>query len=165
MKQRPTQILMLVILFLFFSCPFSKAQDDKISIVEFIEKPFGYTPSIENFRQHEQPKLKLQRYRFKKYESDTIYRFYRGSNQLFINKSRFDEIFMSGVIKSRRFEFNGGIQTGMKKEDFINSFTDTISDEGDTITFSSPDHANNYHFIFRHNRLKKVKIDNVKQRD
>lgn len=136
---------------------------ETIRIAEFMNRPFGVCPTIENLKQQKNPRLKLQRYRFKRYESDTIYRFYRGKNQLFFNKNQHEEIFMSAHIQSRRFPFIGGIHIGMKKDDFLNTFTEPIpGTDKDTITFRSADHPNNYSFIFKRNRLQAIRIDNKK---
>ena len=134
---------------------------------DFIEDPFGFKPTIENFSEKLHKRIKIKKYTFKNKKgyskSDTIYKFYKGRSLLFIDKPyKLEQSFFSGVIKNKKITLNYGIQVGMRKDDFIKIFSDIDGIAGDEITFSGKNMFNNYTFVFKNNKLRCIKIDNKK---
>ncbi len=142
----------------------SSAQEEEgpVSIKEFTYQPFNFKPTIKNFKKMDSPSLKMQKSIFKNHPTDTIYKFHRGKNEIFINRSPQDEIFIAAVIKSRRIELKGGIKTGMSLEELRNTFNKLLSKEKDNIIQIKGDqYPYTITFIFnRWNRLKLIRIKN-----
>ena len=139
-------------------------QQKQISIQDFVEKPLGFKPSIDGFKNYDHPEFKLHKSYFKNHPSDSIYKFYKGKNAFFLSKTRQGEYFFAGIVTSRKIIFNGNIHIGMTKEAFAESFTDEINTNKDTLEFRDISYPVNYTFFFKRNKLKKIKIDNKKSK-
>jgi hypothetical protein len=139
----------------------------KIGPVEkevFILKPFGYDPTIKNFKTY-LPSFKLQVYAMGNFHHpkiiDTIYQFHRLKSQLFIYKNRANrELFFAGNIYDSRIQLQNGIRVGVSKDVFYHCFTNMKPSLKDTVRISSKEALNSINFIFKGNKLKVIKIDN-----
>jgi hypothetical protein len=167
--QRTAKVLCVISLTLaLFSCKtqstLTKDSNVPMSKDAFMERPFGYEPTIKNFKKHIVPPYKLQLYSVKNKhqstETDTIYRFYRKSSELFIYKTRFGkEMFFAGNISDNKVVMFNGVQVGIPRGAFFNSFTDLKYSDNDTIKISSKVKMVNYKFVFKNEKLEAIKID------
>ncbi len=136
----------------------------------FLQDPFGFEPNIKNFSNKLHKRIRIRKYTFKNKQGysklDTIYKFYKGKSELFIDKPyKGKQKFFAGVIKNKKIGLNYGMKKGMKKKSFLNIFSDLNDTEGDTIKLSGKNIFNNYTFIFKRNKLYSINIDNKKQKN
>ncbi len=162
-------------LMLFICLPFVYSQertDDankiKITTREFLEDPFGFQPTIENFSDMLHKRIRIKKYTFKNKRGysklDTIYKFFKGRSVLFIDKPyKMEQSFFAGTIKNKKIKLNHGIQIGMEKDLFIDMFADIDNTPRDTIKLSDNNITNNYTFVFKNSKLHCIKIDNKRQ--
>ncbi len=135
-------------------------ESKSITVKEFLERPFNFVPSIKNFNASMSPSYKMQRYRMLKPPIDTIYRFYKGKNEIFLQRSKHDESMFAGSISSKKIQMQNGIQIGMYKKDFLCRFDGLMQRESDTIKLKHSDVNYCFTFIFKNDKLVLVKIDN-----
>jgi hypothetical protein len=131
----------------------------------FIEKPFGFEPTINNFRKNIVPPYKEQMYTMKnKYDPklvDTIYRYYLKKSELFVYKTRAGrELFFAGNIYDNKISLFNGVYVGMHRGAFFNSFTDLKFNNNDTVKISSDQRVSRCKFIFKNDKLTGIKIEN-----
>jgi hypothetical protein len=130
----------------------------------FILNPFGYEPSIKNFSVY-LPSYKLQIYttknRLNPSVKDSIFRFYRKKNELFIYKTKAGrELFVAANIYDNKILMQNRIRVGIDRSEFFKSFTNFKPSSEDTIRITSKKAGNTYYFIFKNDKLKIIKIDN-----
>lgn len=154
--------------FFIFSCTSHKATTNfsstPLSQSALMEKPFGYEPTIKNFRQHIVPPYKLSMYTVQNThqpsQKDTIYKFHRKKSQLFIFKSKSNrEMFFAGNISDDKITLLNGIRVGIKRAAFFNSFTDLKYSQADTVKMVSKAKMMNYKFVFKNDKLEAIKFD------
>jgi len=131
----------------------------------FIVKPFGYEPSIKNFKTYLPSSFKLQVYSMKNIHNpaiiDTIYKFYQRKSELFIYKNVSNkELFFAGNIYSSKIQLQNGVKVGMNRNDFFQCFSNLSPNKKDTIRISSKRATNSINFIFKDNKLEVIRIDN-----
>jgi hypothetical protein len=146
------------------------AQSAKISVKPlekdvFIMRPFGYEPTIKNFRTNLPSSFKLQVYSMKNIHNpsviDTIYKFYQKKSELLIYKnSNKRELFFAGNIYNHKIQLRNGVRVGMSRDEFFRCFENFKPRNDDTIRISSKRAINSINFIFKGNKLKVIKIDN-----
>jgi hypothetical protein len=130
----------------------------------FIAKPFGYEPTVKNFKAN-LPSYKLQVYTMKNIHNhsiiDTIYKFHRRKDELLIYKNVNNiEMFFAGRISSDKIKLKNGVRVGMSRDEFYKSFTNLRPKAEDTVRISSKRAPNSFNFIFKGNKLIMIKIDN-----
>jgi hypothetical protein len=131
----------------------------------FIIKPFGYEPTIKNFKEYLPSSFKLQVYTMKNIHRpsiiDTIYNFHHKKSKLLIYKNVNNrEIFFAGNIYTDKIQLSNGVKVGMKRNDFFRCFSNLPHSEKDTIRISSKRATNSVNFIFQKNELTAIKLDN-----
>jgi len=131
----------------------------------FIIKPFGYEPTIKNFKANLPSSFKLQVYSMKNLHNpsiiDTIYRFHQRKSELFIYKNvNNKELFFAGNIYTDKIELRNGVKVGMARNDFFQCFSNLKPNAKDTIRISSKRATNSVNFIFKNNKLTVIKLDN-----
>jgi len=144
---------------------------DKIGVTKplpkenFISNPFGYEASIKNFTAHLPSSYKLQVYttknKFYPKMVDSIFRFYHKKTELFIYKTYSKrELFVGGNIYDSRITLQNGIKVAINRDDFFKCFNDLKHNTLDTIRMVSKHAGTSYNFVFKHDKLKAIKIDN-----
>ena len=131
----------------------------------FTLKPFGYEPTIKNFRVYLPSSFKLQVYSMKNIHNpsviDTIYRFHQSKSEFFIYKNVNNrEMFFAGNIYTTKIKLNNGVKVGMDRSEFYKCFTNMKTSTRDTIRVSTKRATNSINFIFKKNKLDVIKIDN-----
>jgi hypothetical protein len=129
-----------------------------ISLVEFMDSPFGHDESIKSFT-NTLPKgtktQKLLRHISKNYLPDTIYNFKYKKSKIAVYKTRHNQEFMlGGVVKNPEIETINGLRTGMEKDKFFQAFTDVEKTQSDTINLKHPKKERKFSFYF--NRLGRL---------
>jgi hypothetical protein len=131
----------------------------------FIIKPFGYEPSIKNFKANLPSSFKLQVYSMKNIHNptiiDTIYNFHQKNSKFLVYKNRNNrELFFAGNIYTDKIQLQNGIRVGISRADFYKRFNNLKPDQKDTIRISSKKAPNSINFIFKNDKLSVIKIDN-----
>jgi hypothetical protein len=129
----------------------------------FIEKPFGYAPSIKNFTKNLVPPFKIQRFvvanKHNPKQNDTIIKFYKGKSQLFIYKTKFNqELFFAGNICHKNIVLCNGVKVGMSRGEFYNSFIDLKYSPDDTVKIMAQGPGDTYAFIFKNDKIVSIGI-------
>lgn len=156
------------ILILFISligCTSQKSNIDfqPLSQEQFLESPFGFKETIENFSNIEKPKFHIQKLlrKNKHYQekTDTIYKFtYKNSEIFFYKTHTGKEFLLAGKVLNKQIKLRNNISVGIKKEDFTKRFSDNLEFNSDSIEMIGD--GTKYTFIFENNKLKRVNIDN-----
>ncbi len=136
-----------------------------ISKEAVLANPFGYKPTIKNLSINLLPYYNLQIYSIRNIHnpqvSDTIYRFYRKKSELFIYKTITGrELLFAANIFDSKVVLKNGVRVGVTKEEFYNSFTNLKPITSDTVIIGSKKAATTQRFLFKHNKLDAIKIDN-----
>lgn len=162
MKNIFTIAFLSVILFYF---PFhSFSQDKPMDQEDFLEAPFGFKETIENFKTKTKVRFKTRKYlnKNKHYPeiADTIYQFrYRKSEVFFIKTHLNKEFLIAGNIVNRRIKLINDIHVGIKKDDFKNRFTTPLTFQKDSVIMIGE--GTKYTFIFnKRDKLDQIKFDN-----
>lgn len=171
LRQHPTTKVFMASAFavLIFSCtsqrPATKNNSNiPLSQSTLLEKPFGYEPTIKNFRQHIIPPYKLSLYTVQNQhqpsQKDTIYKFHRKKSELFIFKGKSNrEMFFAGNICDNKITLLNGVKVGINRAVFFNSFTDLKYSQDDTVKMTSKAKMMNYKFVFKNDKLVAIKFD------
>lgn len=161
---------LMLLLFLMTHCGvFTCKRNDRVYRIftqeAFMHMPFGYKPTIRNFKKYLPDKVRVRKYTRQGYHPvDTIYKFYYRNSKLLVNKSSTGhQIFMAGILRSGCISLKNGIRPGIRKRDFVNRFADLDTLANDTIRYEGNKTTNNYMFIFEDEVLKSIKIDNLKR--
>ena len=131
----------------------------------FIESPFGFDPTIKNFRKKVIPPYRETAYTMKNKHNpnlvDTIFRFYYKKSELFVYKTHEGRnLFFAGNIYDNKISLSNGIYVGMQRGAFFNSFTNLRYNTNDTVVISSEQRISKCKFIFRNDKLTGIKIEN-----
>lgn len=129
-----------------------------------LDKPFGYNPTIKNFKKNIIPPYKLSIYSMKNIHKstqiDTIYRFYHKKSELFVYKIQTGgELFFAGNIYDNKIRLLNGVEVGMNRGAFFNSFTDLKYSPNDTVKLASKTAPYTYKFVFKKDILSGIKIE------
>ncbi|MFC2096303.1 hypothetical protein ACFLQ3_01220 [Bacteroidota bacterium] len=130
---------------------------------EFLERPFGFDESIENFLNIVKPKFQTQKLlrKNKHYpeKTDTIYQFrYKKSEIFFYKTHQGQEFLLAGKVLNKQINLKNNIQVGITKDDFISKFSDEINFKADSLQMIGE--GTKYTFIFQEGKLYRINIDN-----
>ncbi len=140
---------------------FTQVDVKPLSVSEFLEKPFGYNESINNFKQKMPYKTKIQklikRSPRENHRPDTIYNFNYKKSKISVYKTRFNQEFvLGGIVKNSEIELANGIRQGMSREVFYKSFVDLPDNRRDTVVVKDSQLDRTFNFYFdKRNRLAK----------
>jgi len=128
---------------------------------ELLEKPFGHSESIKDFKNNMPSGTKVQKLIRRNprpnHRPDTIYNFMYKKSKWSVYKTQFNQEFvLGGVIRNPKVELANGIQIGMTKSKFIESIMDLTSDERDTVVIKHPKTNRTFNFYFdKNSRLQR----------
>lgn len=155
----------LILLISLLGCTSQKSSVDfkPLSQEEFLESPFGFKETIENFSNLEKPKFQTQKLlrKNKHYpeKTDTIYKFTYKKSEIFFYKTHTGkEFLLAGKVLNKQIEFINSIHVGIKKEDFTKQFLDNLEFNSDSVQMFGD--GTKYTFIFKDEKLQRVNIDN-----
>ncbi len=157
--------ILLTLLIGIISCTSHKLTTNynRLTQEEFLDNPFGFKETIDNFSHSSKPNFQTQKLlrKNKHYteKTDTIYQFtYKRSEVFFYKTHRGKEFLLAGKIVNKQIKFTNGIHVGMSKDEFSNRFSDTPIFNSDSIQMIGE--GTKYTFIFENNKLQRVNIDN-----
>jgi hypothetical protein len=135
----------------------------KISQKEFLEEPFGFKESIENFSNNSDAKFKTQKLlrKNKHYpeKTDTIYQLTYKKSEIFFYKTYMGkEFLLTGNILNRQIELKNGIRVGITQDEFIQRFSNKLELNKDSLMMIGE--GTKYTFIFDNEKLCRINIDN-----
>lgn len=143
---------------------YSLSQEKPMDQEEFLEAPFGFKETIDNFKTKTTTRFKTQKYlnKNKHYPeiADTIYQFrYRKSEVFFIRTHLNKEFLIAGNIVNKRIKLINDIHVGMKKDDFKDRFAASLTFQNDSVVMIGE--GTKYTFIFnKRDKLEQIKFDN-----
>ena len=159
------KLISICLIFIIWSCSLQKSvvPNQTISQDEFLNQPFGFTESIQNFQQLNNPRFKTQKLlrKNKHYpeKTDTIYQFTYKKSQIFFYKTHFGkEFLLAGKVLNKQIKLKNDIHVGLSKEDFIKRFSDNLNIQNDSIQMIGD--GTKYTFIFNKEKLYRINIDN-----
>lgn len=134
----------------------------KISQKEFLEKPFGFKKSIENFSNNSNAQFKTQKLlrKNKHYpkKTDTIYQLTYKKSKIFFKTYLGKKFLLTGNILNRQIELKNGIRIGITKDEFIKRFSNELKLNKDSLKMIGE--GTKYTFIFDKEKLYRINIDN-----
>jgi len=155
----------LLVVFVMNNCSVQKKKKkyEKISQEKFLEMPFGFEETINNFEGKIQPKFKteklLRRNTHYPEKTDTIYRFYYKKSEVFFYKTHFGkEFLLAGKILNGNVNLVNGIHIGLPKATFTDRFSNQLEFSGDSLQMEGE--GTKYTFIFKKDKLYRINIDN-----
>ncbi len=155
-------ILFTVVSIVGCSAPKNSANYKKINQKEFLETPFGFKETIQNFSNLEKPKFKTQKLlrKNKHYpeKTDTIYQLtYKKSEIFFYKTHEGKEFLLAGKVLNKEIQLKNGIQVGISKDQFKGRFSEELQFK-DSLQLNGE--GTKYTFIFTKNKLSRINIDN-----
>ncbi|MDP4210401.1 MAG: hypothetical protein Q8928_16440 [Bacteroidota bacterium] len=132
----------------------------------FIQMPFGYEPTKQNFAINLPHSFKMEIYtlrsKVRPEVKDTFFRFYYRKSELFLFKNNnLKERLTVGKIADNRVVLVNGVKTGISRDKFFKCFTNLQSSLDDTIKIMSKQRTfNSFSFIFKNHKLFVIKFDN-----
>ena len=158
-------------IFIFFaiialwSCSTQKnsLESEPVSTKEFLNNPFGYTETTENFSSKANLKfdVKKEAQENKHYpnQTDTIYTLTYRKSEITIYKSHTGkEFLLAGKIANKKMKLSHSIRIGMSKNEFLNRFTDHLNIKDNRVQIM--DEGTKYTFVFKKEKLAQIDIDN-----
>jgi hypothetical protein len=124
-----------------------------VPVNEFLEKPFGYDESIENFRKGLPSGTKVQKLIKRNpranLKPDTIYNFQYKKSKVSVYKTQFNQEFLiGGVVVNAEIELVNGIRKGMVKQQFLESFSDLSLQPSDIMVIKHDKSERMFTFYF-----------------
>lgn len=134
-----------------------------LSQKEFLENPFGFKESIENFSNLTNPKLNtkklLRKNKHYPEKTDTIYQLtYKNSEIFFYKTHQGKEFLLAGKVLNKQIELKNGIRVGITKDEFTSRFSDNLRFKSDSLQMIGE--GTKYTFIFDKEKLYRINIDN-----
>ncbi len=135
-----------------------------VSILSFAESPFGHDESIASFQQNLPKGVKVQklirRSGYAHHRPDTIYNFVYKKSKIAVYKTQFNQEFLvAGIVKNSEIELVNGIKTGIKRADFLKTFTDLDATDKDSIVIKHPQRDRTFRFYFnKRDKLEKFTL-------
>jgi hypothetical protein len=156
-------IIILVVSLVGCSSQKTTIEYKSLSQKEFLENPFGFKESIENFSSLTSPKFNTQKLlrKNKHYpeKTDTIYQFtYKNSEILFYKTHQRQEFLLAGKVLNKQIELKNGIRVGITKDEFTSRFSDDLKFQSDSLQMIGE--GTKYTFIFDKEKLYRINIDN-----
>lgn len=134
-----------------------------ISQRQFLENPFGFKESIENFSSLTRPKFNtkklLRKNKHYPEKTDTIYQLiYKNSEIFFYKTHQGKEFLLAGKVLNKQIELKNGIRVGITKDEFKSRFSDDLKFKADSLQMIGE--GTKYTFIFGKGKLNRINIDN-----
>ncbi len=134
-----------------------------ISQQEFLESPFSFKESIENFTNITRPKFNtkklLRKNKHYPEKTDTIYQFtYKKSEIFFYKTHQGQEFLLAGKVVNKQIELKNGIRVGITKDEFKSRFSNNLKFKADSLQMIGE--GTKYTFIFDKGKLYRINIDN-----
>ncbi len=155
----------IILIISLFGCSSQKSTIEykSISQKEFLENPFGFKESIENFSNLSRPKFNTQKLlrKNKHYpeKTDTIYQFTYKNSEIFFYKTHLgQEFLLAGKVVNKQIVLKNGIRVGITKDEFTSRFSDNLKFKSDSLQMIGE--GTKYTFIFDKEKLYRINIDN-----
>ncbi|MDR1666543.1 MAG: hypothetical protein LBS03_02465 [Bacteroidales bacterium] len=129
---------------------------------QFAAQPFGFDLTIENFERYCGKTLRKEHYLMDGQPAEA-YRFFKGRTDfLFRQAYQMPLELISAEIHTSKVSMANGICVGMTRKAFFWKFSDWLYDSADLLSLSSPETGYFYHFAFAKDKLRYIKITNLK---
>lgn len=157
--------IIIILVLGFISCTSNKSVTNykPISQEEFLENPFGFKETIQNFSTFSSPKFKTQKLLRKNQhypeKTDTIYQFTYKKSEIFFYKTHLGkEFLLGGKVLNQKIELKNNIQVGIQLEEFKARFSNELNFNSDSLQMIGE--GTKYTFIFENKKLYRINIDN-----
>ena len=151
------RIFLLLLIISLGSCAILKGPIDinlsPMAVEEFLSKPFNNSEDIQGFNKSlpEGTRVRklIKRSPRQHHKPDTIYNFLYKKSKISVYKTRFNQEFLlGGNVLNPNIELANGIQVGMTREEFFNSFTNLQPTTNDTIVLKEDKIERTFNFYF-----------------
>lgn len=151
------RIFLLLLIISLGSCAIFRGPVDinlnPMALEDFLSQPFNNTEDIEGFNKSlpEGTRIRklIKRSPREHHNPDTIYNFLYKESKISVYKTRFNQEFLlGGNVVNPGIELANGIQVGMTKEEFFNSFTNLQPTTNDTIVLKEEKIERTFNFYF-----------------
>jgi hypothetical protein len=130
---------------------------------QFVAQPFGFDLTVENLERYYGKMLQKEHFLMDG-QPEEAYRFSKGRTSFLFRQSYRKPLeLMSAEIHTPKISLMNGIRIGMSRKEFFWKFSDWLYDSADMLNLSSPETGYFYHFAFSNDKLKYIKITNLKR--